>query len=105
MTESARYVKIVGWSETDGAFVGQCPGLIGPCCHGPDEAVVYRELCSLVEEWLIDCFGIVAHSPRHDGSSPRGNDRLTRSCQGHHFGGSIATITIHSTPKRSTSCP
>jgi predicted RNase H-like HicB family nuclease len=52
MTDSARYVKIVEWSETDGAFVGQCPGVIGPCCHGPNEADVYRELCSIVEEWL-----------------------------------------------------
>ena len=36
----------------DGVFVGQCPGVIGPCCHGPDEVEVYRELCGIVEEWL-----------------------------------------------------
>jgi predicted RNase H-like HicB family nuclease len=36
----------------DGAFVGQCPGVIGPCCHGPDEVEVHRELCEIVEEWL-----------------------------------------------------
>jgi hypothetical protein len=35
MTGSERYVKIVEWSDEDGAFVGQCPGIIGPCCHGP----------------------------------------------------------------------
>jgi predicted RNase H-like HicB family nuclease len=52
MTDSAKYVKIVERSEEDGAFVGQCPGVIGPCCHGPNEAAVYRELCSIVEEWL-----------------------------------------------------
>ncbi|HBI45411.1 MAG TPA: hypothetical protein DDY78_21545 [Planctomycetales bacterium] len=52
MTHSARYIKIVEWSEEDGAFVGQCPGVIGPCCHGPDEAAVYRELCVIVSEWL-----------------------------------------------------
>jgi predicted RNase H-like HicB family nuclease len=52
MTDVAKYVKIVEWSDADGAFVGQCPGVIGPCCHGPDEAAVYRELCQIVEDWL-----------------------------------------------------
>ncbi len=42
VTDSARYIKIVEWSEEDGAFVGQCPGVIGPCCHGPNEAEVFR---------------------------------------------------------------
>ena len=55
MTDAARYVKIVEWSDEDGAFVGQCPGVIGPCCHGPDEAEVYRELCQIVEEWIEIC--------------------------------------------------
>ena len=52
MKESARYLKIVEWSEEDQCFVGQCPGLIGPCCHGDDEAEVYKELCQIVEEWI-----------------------------------------------------
>lgn len=52
MKESARYVKIVEWSDEDQAFVGQCPGVIGPCCHGPDETEVYRELCEIVDEWI-----------------------------------------------------
>lgn len=52
MNDAARYVKIVEWSDVDGAFVGQCPGIVGPCCHGDDEADVYRELCEIVEEWL-----------------------------------------------------
>jgi predicted RNase H-like HicB family nuclease len=52
MTESARYVKIVEWSDEDEAFVGQCPGIIGPCCHGEDEVEVYRTLCQIVEEWI-----------------------------------------------------
>lgn len=52
MKESARYVKIVEWSVEDDAFVGQCPGIIGPCCHGTDEAEVYRELCQIVDEWI-----------------------------------------------------
>ena len=52
MTDSARYVKIVEWSNEDQCFVGQCPGVIGPCCHGDDEVEVYRELCQIVEEWI-----------------------------------------------------
>lgn len=52
MTDAARYVKIVEWSDEGGAFVGRCPGVIGPCCHGTDEVEVYRELCQIVEEWL-----------------------------------------------------
>ena len=47
MTDAARYVKVVEWSEEDGAFIGQCPGIIGPCCHGDDEVDVYRELCAI----------------------------------------------------------
>jgi predicted RNase H-like HicB family nuclease len=52
VTNNARYIKIVEWSDEDGAFVGQCPGVIGPCCHGADEVEVYRELCEIVSEWL-----------------------------------------------------
>jgi len=52
MKESARYLKIVEWSEEDQCFIGQCPGLIGPCCHGDDETEVYKELCQIVEEWI-----------------------------------------------------
>ncbi len=51
MTDATRYVKIVEWSEEDGVFVGQCPGIIGPSCHGPDEVEDYRELCEIVAEW------------------------------------------------------
>ena len=46
MTAADRYVKIVEWSDEDAAFVGQCPGVIGPCCHGTDEVEVYRQLCT-----------------------------------------------------------
>ena len=48
----ARYVKIVEWSDGDQCFIGQCPGVIGPCCHGDDETQVYAELCEIVDEWL-----------------------------------------------------
>ena len=52
MSLSARYVKIVEWSDEDGHFVGRCPGIVGPCCHGEDEAAVYAELCEIVQEWI-----------------------------------------------------
>ena len=52
MKESARYVKIVEWSEDDQCFVGSCPGLIFGGCHGDNEQAVFRELCEIVEETL-----------------------------------------------------
>ncbi len=52
MTQSTKYIKIVEWSEEDQCFIGCCPGVIGPCCHGYDEVEVYRELCQIVDEWL-----------------------------------------------------
>ena len=52
MKDGARYVKRVEWSDEDQCFVGSCPGVIGPCCHGNDEVAVYRELCGIVDEWL-----------------------------------------------------
>lgn len=50
MTDAARYVKVVEWSVEDEVFVGQCPGVFGPCCHQSDEVEVYRELCAIVAE-------------------------------------------------------
>ncbi len=50
MRESARYVKIVEWSDTDQCFVGSCPGLLYGGCHGDDEKEVFAELCDIVEE-------------------------------------------------------
>ena len=50
MRESARYAKIVEWSEEDQCFVGSAPGLLLGGCHGPDEVEVFAELCRIVEE-------------------------------------------------------
>ena len=52
MTESAKYIKIVEWSDEDQYFIGYCPGIIGPCCHGTDEIEVYQQLCEIVDEWI-----------------------------------------------------
>ena len=50
MKESAKYVKIVEWSEDDQCYVGSAPGLIFGGCHGDDEKQVFDELCIVVEE-------------------------------------------------------
>ena len=50
MKDSARYAKIVEWSEEDQCYVGSAPGLIYGGCHGDDEKAVFAELCSIVEE-------------------------------------------------------
>lgn len=50
MKASARYVKIVEWSEDDQCYVGSSPGLIYGGCHGDDEKQVFDELCQIVEE-------------------------------------------------------
>ena len=50
MTESARYVKIVEWSDEDKCYVGSAPGLLYGGCHGDDERAVFNELCEIVDE-------------------------------------------------------
>ena len=50
MKDSARYVKIVEWSEEDRCYVGSAPGLIYGGCHGADELQVFEELCQIVDE-------------------------------------------------------
>lgn len=50
MKDSARYAKIVEWSEEDGCYVGSAPGLVLGGCHGLDERAVFEELCGIVEE-------------------------------------------------------
>lgn len=50
MKDSARYAKIVEWSEEDQCFVGSAPGLLYGGCHGDEETEVFRELCQIVDE-------------------------------------------------------
>ena len=52
MKESARYVKIVEWSNEDGCYVGSSPGLLFGGCHGDDERQVFEQLCQIVEETI-----------------------------------------------------
>ena len=50
MKDSARYVKIVEWSDEDQCYVVSAPGLFFGGCHGKDEQQVFKELCQIVEE-------------------------------------------------------
>lgn len=50
MRDSAKYVKIVEWSEEDQCYVGSAPGLIYGGCHGNDEKEVFDHLCQIVHE-------------------------------------------------------
>lgn len=52
MKDSARYVKIIEWSEEDQCYVGSSPGLLLGGCHGEDERRVFEELCEIVEETI-----------------------------------------------------
>ena len=53
MKDSARYVKLVEWSDEDQCYVGSAPGLIYGGCHGTDEKAVFDELCQIVEEAIL----------------------------------------------------
>ena len=50
MKDSAKYAKIIEWSDEDQCYVGSAPGLIYGGCHGQDEREVFAELCQIVEE-------------------------------------------------------
>ena len=52
MKDSARYVKLVEWSEEDQCYVGSAPGLVYGGCHGTDERSVFDELSQIVDETI-----------------------------------------------------
>ncbi len=52
MKDSARYVKIVEWSEQDRCYVGSSPGLPYGGCRGDNEKQVFDEFCQIVEETI-----------------------------------------------------
>jgi len=49
MKTADRYHKWVEWSDEDGAYLGKCPDLITGI-HGSDPAVLYAELCDVVDD-------------------------------------------------------
>ncbi len=52
MKDSARYIKIMEWSEKDQCFVGSSPGLFWGGCQGDDERKVFEELQQIVAETI-----------------------------------------------------
>ena len=50
MKDSARYAKVVEWSEEDQCYVGSAQGPVYGGCHGDDERQVFAELCQIVDE-------------------------------------------------------
>lgn len=50
MKDSAKYAKIVEWSDKDQCYVGSAPGLILGGCHGDDEKQVFDELYRIVDQ-------------------------------------------------------
>ena len=53
-SKAAHYIKFVEWSEADQVYIGRCPGLFVGGVHGDDEAKVYKELCDVVAEWIVN---------------------------------------------------
>ena len=51
---SARYPRVIEWSEADGCYVGSAPPLVGQCCHGTSEAKVAAQLATIVEDLVGD---------------------------------------------------
>ena len=79
MKDSAKYVKIVEWSDEDQCYVGSSPGLIFGGCHGDNEREVFDELCRIVEE-VIELF-------RKDGNP------LPPATSGRDFANKMQSIT------------
>lgn len=53
MKDSARYVKIVEWSEEDHCYVGSAPGLMYDGAHGDDERRFSRNFAKLLKRQSI----------------------------------------------------
>ncbi len=49
MKQGDQYHKWVEWSDEDQVYVGKCPDLITGI-HGDDPAIVYTELCEVVDD-------------------------------------------------------
>lgn len=76
MKDSARYLKIVEWSEEDQCYIGSAPGLILGGCHGGDEKAVFAELCEIVEEAIKIYHADGKPLPPHTAGVPSAVERL-----------------------------
>ena len=79
MKESARYAKIVEWSEDDQCIAGRSPGLVYGGCHGPDEKAVFEELCQVVEDAIALYHQDGKPLPRQT-AAPEVDDVIAPSC-------------------------
>ncbi len=90
MKDSARYVKIVEWSDEDQCYIGTSPGLMHGGCHGDDERAVYAELCDIVEE-IVELY-------REDGRSlpppTAGNGKAEGMFERYVADGEVGTATM-----------
>lgn len=90
MKDSARYVKIVEWSDEDQCYIGTSPGLMHGGCHGNDERAVYAELCDIVEE-IVELY-------REDGRSlpppTAGNGKAEGMFERYVADGELGTATV-----------
>ena len=51
---SARFPRLIEWSDEDGCFVGSAPPLVGQCCHGRTEVDVATKLAAIVDDLVHD---------------------------------------------------
>jgi predicted HicB family RNase H-like nuclease len=63
---SARYPRVIEWSEADGCYVGSAPPLVGQCCHGTSEAKVASQLAAIVEDLVEDVLDGKMPAPKGD---------------------------------------
>jgi predicted HicB family RNase H-like nuclease len=52
MKKRNQYLRVVEWSEDDQCFIGRVPGLALGGVHGKNEAKVYEQLGTLIDEWI-----------------------------------------------------
>ena len=75
MKAEDRYNHFVRWSEDDQLYIGCCPDLYGGgVCHGPNDELVYAELCSIMRDE-------VAHRQSLGQTLPTPSVRITRDVE------------------------
>ncbi len=52
LNHRACYLQVVSWSEEDQCWVDRCPGVMGSCCRGADNALADADSERMVAEWL-----------------------------------------------------
>ena len=75
---SARFPRLIEWSNEDGAFVGSAPPLVGQCCHGKTEADVALQLATIVNDLVQDVLDGKMPAPKGDGGKAYSGKFLVR---------------------------